>query len=177
MRIRVLPGLLLAMTMNATAADPTFEELLASSHEYLQVQQQKLEDEYSLSTYERWNVDQETGELVFSNKGATGVIAKIQFVGSVSKTSQTWLWGWANESVLPGLTERIEVVRTYGEQHHFEALTERKWTAEEADGWDMAAITNYLIKGKGVYRAPAPSGQLFSFLVITDIRRAPAGKR
>ena len=49
-----------------------------------------------------------------------------------------------------------------------EKLTEWRWIAEERDGWEMAAIANYLLEGEGVYIAPA--GDLIMFVVITDIR-------
>jgi len=161
---------LLCLAAAANAAEPTFEKLLADSREYLNQQQKKLDQDFALSSHERWNIDQETGELSFSNKGKVAVVAKVQFVGSISTTSDTWLWSWANSSVLPTLTVEIAKVRDYGEQRHFDALTQRKWEADLDDGWNMAAITNYLLKAKGVYRAPA--GEIYVFLVITDIRKA-----
>ena len=47
-------------------------------------------------------------------------------------------------------------------------MTRIRRPAKEVDGWEMAAIANYLLQGKGVYRAPA--GDLRVFVVITDIR-------
>lgn len=150
------------------AATLTWEDLVRISHQYLQEQQDKLETDFNLSKHERWDIDQEKGELVFSNKGKPAVIAKFQFVGSVSTASHTWLWSWGNESILPALSSQMKIVKEYGEKHGFKKLKDRKWDAEEVDGWEMAAITNYLLKGRGVYRPPFSKG--VSFLVITHIQ-------
>jgi len=156
----------------AWAAEPTWDELVHSGNEYMRVQREKLETEYGLSKYDRWDLDQETGELVFSNGGVPAIIAKFQFVGSVSETTQTWLWSWANASILPRLSQEVEAVREYGRKHSFSKLTERKWAADERDGWEMAAVTNYLLKANGVYRAPFK--QASTFLVLTELRKVKA---
>jgi hypothetical protein len=155
---------------SAHAATPGWDELVRASYEYTNEQQDKLEKDFSLSKHERWDLDQDKGELVFSSGGTPAVIAKFQFVGSLSNTSHTWLWGWGNESILPELSSKIKVVREYGEKNDLKKLKDRKWDAEEVDGWEMAAITNYLLKAKGVYRPPYSNG--LTFIVITDIEWA-----
>lgn len=163
----------MATAAGTASAAPTFEELIATSHVYLEEQQVRLQTQFALSSHERWDFDQEKGELVFSNKGLPAVVAKFQFVGSFSVTSNTWHWSWTNSSVVPELSKEVEAVRAYGDQHGFQKLAERKWEATEADGWDMAA--NQLStqgegrRAKGVYRPPFAQG--VTFLVITDIRR------
>jgi hypothetical protein len=57
----------------------------------------------------------------------------------------------------------------YGEKHQYEKLTKPGWTADEADGWDMAAVTANILQSKGVYKAPDSSGNGFTFLVIQEI--------
>jgi len=163
--------LLFAMLITSTthAAEPDWDKLVRVSNEYATLQRVNLEAEYALSSHERWDFDQEKGELVFSNHGVPAVVAKFQFVGSVSTTSHTWLWSWGNSSILPNLSRDIAKVKEYGEKRHFIKLTERKWQAEERDGWEMASITNYLLRGKGIYRPPFSQGH--TFLVITDLRR------
>jgi hypothetical protein len=88
-------------------------------------------------------------------------------VGSISKVSGTWLWAWANASVLPNMKEQIEDVRRFGELHGLRELTTPKWNATEADGWAMTAVTAKLLQAKGAYRSPDQTG--FSFFVFTDI--------
>ena len=39
--------------------------------------------------------------------------------------------------------------------------------AEEVDGWEMTAISAYLLKAKGAYRVP--TGKTFSFMLFMEI--------
>lgn len=58
-------------------------------------------------------------------------------------------------------------VREFGEKHNLLKLTESYWTATEEDGWEMSAVANRILGGKGVYRCPDEKG--FFFLILTDI--------
>jgi hypothetical protein len=98
------------------------------------------------------------------------VTADIQFVGSISTVSDTWLWSWANDSVDPELAASMVTVRDYGNEHGFSQLTVKKWHAHEVDGWEMTAIAALLLKARGAYRSPAEDG--FTFMVMTDVRWA-----
>jgi hypothetical protein len=44
-----------------------------------------------------------------------------------------------------------------------------KWSADIVDGWDMAAISAYILKAKGVYRVPSDDNKLFSFMLFKKI--------
>jgi hypothetical protein len=159
----------------AHASSPEWEGLVETSSAYMNKQQKKLEADFRLTKQERWDFDQETGELIFSTDGKPTAVAKVQFVGSVSNISKTWLWSWANPTLLPAHTAKVkEVVKSYGETHDYSKLKDDKWKAEEVDGWEMAAITNYLLKAKGVYRAPYDKGA--SFMVITKIQHVKQKK-
>lgn len=153
--------------MNSSESE--WQILIEKSYEQLRAQQDILEEVFDLSKHERWDFDQDTGELIFSNNGKATVVAKFQFVGSFSTESETWLWSWGNSSIEEELYEELRVVYEYGESKGFDKLTEEKWPAEEVDGWEMAAVTNHLIGGKGVYRPPFGKG--YSFMVITSIKR------
>ena len=175
MRLALYALVLLVMTAPASAEqeedkEGQWSELLYSSRAYLESTQAQLQSEYHLNEHGRWDIDQRTGQIVFSDDGVPAVVADIQFVGSYSTTAKTWLWAWASPSVLPALVEKMRSVREYGQQHQFESMVDPKWEAEEADGWDMAAIANYLLKAQGVYRPP--SGNVIAFVVLTNIRKA-----
>lgn len=166
--IRWIVWAALAVSSVAWGGDTEWRELLTRSHENLERTQAALERDFALSSYDRWDVSQETGELVFSGPAKRNVIARVIFVGSYASRPETWLWGWANESIDVSLTKPLARVRKYGEEHGFRLLTDRSWKSEEAEGWDMAAVTNYLLDGKGVYRGPSERSILW--MVITDIR-------
>ena len=162
--------LLLSLGSSAVRADEaSWRAFVDESRAILDADQKALVDDYGVTDYERFDVDQDQGELVFSNGGVVHVRARIVFVGSLSHTSQTWLWSWANTSVLAHLTEPMKAVQAVGRARGFEKLVEPKWDAVEADAWDMAAIANHVLNGKGVYRAPYSTG--LALLVLTEVRR------
>jgi len=105
---------------------------------------------------------------VFSQRGEVRVAANIQFVGSVSSVSDTWLWAWANQSYLEPVRAGVRRVRAYGEDHRFLRLASARWKADEADGWEMTAVTALLLHGQGAYRSPSDRGA--TFMVLNDIR-------
>ena len=101
-----------------------WKDLLGQSIEYLDSRQEWCKREFRLSEYERYFWDQENGTIVFSDEGIPKVEATIQFVGTFSSNSDTWLWGWANESFLDDLTSDVLSVREFGRKHGFSQLTE-----------------------------------------------------
>jgi hypothetical protein len=144
-----------------------FKELIEAATSYLKDCQRHLEQEYRLSKWPRYDWSQETRKLVFSDGGVPKVVADIQFVGSVSTETDTWLWAWDNHSVDPGLFESLLRIRQYGEAHGFPHLTTPKWYAHEVDGWEMTSIAAFLLRAKGAYRSPGKNG--FMFMIITSV--------
>lgn len=142
-------------------------EFVTKAHNSLSEKQEMLRAEFKIGEHKRFEWDQESGQLVFSNDGETTVIAKVQFVGSISTKSDTWLWSWANDDVLDNVKDQMHIVREYGEKNNYEALTIDKWSADEFDGWEMTSITSYLLNAKGAYRTSFENG--FTYMVITDI--------
>jgi hypothetical protein len=126
-----------------------FESLIETAQAYLRECQAELERKFRLGHWPRFDWDQEAQQLVFSENGTAKVAAAIQFVGSISTQSNTWLWAWANDSVDPKVSMSIITVRDYGEQHGFDHLTTKKWHAHEVDGWEMTSIAAFLLKARG----------------------------
>lgn len=151
------------------ASAQTWNELIDDAYEYLYARQEALEVYFGLREHDRWYIDQDAGTLTFSTGDVAVAEAQIVVVGTFIATHGAWRWSWANPSVDTKLSAPIEVVREYGAKHRLEKLTDRGWRAEEVDGWEMAAIANYLLKGEGVYRAPVDD--LHLFVVIADIRK------
>lgn len=150
------------------------KELLSlkdQGYKYLNEQQDILRKQYDLGSYEKWFYDQEKGEITFSTSGVVKLRIKYEEVGSISKISDTWLWGWANPNLHPKVNQRIKQIRDYGKDNHLEKLEKRKWYAEEVDGWEMTAISAYLLKAKGAYRVPTEKTYSFMlFMEIEDLR-------
>lgn len=147
----------------------SFEQLSKISCEYLKKQQAYCEEKYRIGQYERWDYDQSTGKLIFSSKGIQKLIIDYEEVGSVSLNSNTWLWAWDNSYIEEKVKKDIIKVRGYGIKRGFESLLNAKWSADIVDGWDMAAISAYILKAKGVYRVPGRDNKLFSFMLFKKI--------
>jgi hypothetical protein len=150
--------------------DDAFSKLVSDAVAYLRGRQDQLYSRYDLGSYPRYDWNQKAGQLIFSDGGRARVIADFQFVGSISTRSDTWLWSWANRSILESVKQRVRQVRAYGDEHRYLKLASACWTAKEADGWEMTAITAYLLGAAGAYRSPDDRG--FSFLAITQVHWA-----
>ncbi len=144
-----------------------FEKLSEISYEHLNKQQEEVEEKYGIGKYENWFYDQEKGTLIFSDKGIDKIIIKYEQVGSISKISNTWLWSWANPHLDDKIKTDINFVKEYGQKQKLEKLIKRKWNADEYDGWEMTAISAYLMKAKGAYRVPTE--KTLSFMIYKEI--------
>ncbi|MCB9583408.1 MAG: hypothetical protein H6717_40625 [Polyangiaceae bacterium] len=150
----------------ATFADQ--EELIQESIAYLQERQDEVIGEFRLTEHERFYWEQGTGQIVFSNRGVDVVRADFDFIGSISKNSDTWLWSWANTSDDARLKQSTQQVRDYGEEHRLLKLACAMWPARETDGWEMSAVTARLLGAQAVYRTP--NDKLLSFLLLRNLR-------
>lgn len=156
------------VTDEATA--DAWQELLADSMDALQHKQAQLIEQFDVGRHERWDYDQDSAQLIFSNNGEPAVIADMEAIGTLCTTSNTWLWAWANFSLLPAVLQRVPTVRSLGEQQGFARLTVPKWPAERADAWEMAAIACQVLHASGIYRVPSDNGYLF--LAMFNVRKA-----
>ena len=147
----------------------TFEELSEKAYDYLNEQQRICEEKYLLSLHESWYYDQEAGLIIFYNEDKICLRIKFEAAGSISLTSNTWLWAWQNSTVLENTRTQIIKVKEFGERNKFEKLCEAKWEADMYDGWEMTAISAYLLKSKGAYRAPNKEENVFSFKLFKEI--------
>jgi hypothetical protein len=92
------------------------------------------------------------------------------FVGSISTSSNTWLWAWANESDPESVKTKIRAVRRYGEKHHILKLACPHWDATEVDGWEMTSVAATVIGGVGSHRTPSADG--YTFMLLTSVNWA-----
>ena len=144
-----------------------FKEILTTSYEYLIALQDTCKTKYDLNSYVRWDYDQETGLIEFSDSGKVKLRIKYEEVGSISKISNTWLWAWANPHLLEQVKSKIGKVKEFGDTMNYKILTKSKWYGDEYDAWEMTAISAFVLKAKGAYRIP--SENTFSFIIFMEI--------
>src|SRR5262245_58070130 len=120
----------------------------------LQDKNAKLDTEFRLSAWPRWDYDMENCTLTFSQDGSPKVIASVRLIGSTSIELNNWQWGWANKFWPRQVIEGVDAVRAFGEEHGIAELTEG-WIEDAENlnsrGWELAAVAVRLLNGLGVY--------------------------
>lgn len=152
-----------------------FRELVSDATEYLNARIARAREEFGLDDFDHYDYDLAANRFWWSSAGVPQVEARIIVVGSLSNTSHTWLWSWANPHLDDVRSPDIERVRAYGVQHRISALTEPEWTAEEIDGWEMTAVSARLLESEATYRSPSPNVRLF--LLLNDLKRVSPNER
>lgn len=132
----------------------------------------RLEVAFGIGHYERWDYQQESGDFVFSHQAVPKMAARVQLVGSYSSAAKTWLWSWANPTIVESAREQVSKVREFGIAEGIPRLAEAKWSGEESDCWEMAAVSAKLLEAKGAYRCPVRSG--FLYAIFMDVKRVAA---
>jgi len=114
-----------------------------------------------LDRMKRWDLNQDTGELVFSLADGLKASAPAQIIGTYDTEDHTWLWAWANPSIEDKLKKDALQLRKYGEDHHVDRLTQQKWVGTEDDAWAMVAVAVKLCGEQGGYRGQAGATRVF----------------
>lgn len=152
--------------------DDEFEAFRAEAYDELQAKQASLQTVYNLGALGRWWFDQEAQTLQFFDaQDRLRVEADVIHIGSYSRRSDTWLWAWANVSLLPKLRARAETLRAlesmtgsslFGEADTFEV--------DEPMAWELAALAVKHLEAMGCYRAPNADESCLSFLALVQLR-------
>jgi hypothetical protein len=132
----------------------------------LQDHQAKLWAEHDLDAYPRWDYDQHTALLTFSDNDEE-INFRFVEVGSFSEKSNTWKWAWDNAYVLEKVKKETFAVKEFGEKNDIKELSEGYFEANEADGWAITAVTCKLLGGIGAYRPV--SDHLLVFMVLMEV--------
>lgn len=152
---------------NSIVDSAEFQELLDTSMAELTIKTEA-HKAWGLGSFDRWDLDQVAGDLVFSNDAGTTASAPAQIIGTFNSDDNTWLWAWDNPSIEQPLTEHARKLKEYGEQHGIARLTERKWEGDESDGFRMAALAVKLCEAQGAYRGPA--GTTYVFMTFGEVQ-------
>jgi Histone H1-like nucleoprotein HC2 len=146
------------------------EAFVSSARKLLVTALERGQKEFGMGSYETFNVDQKKALMSFSSAGKVRLTARAQIVGSHSKETDTWLWSWANKSVLPVMRRRMDEVRAFGAANKLDKLTDMTWPAGEVDAWAMTAIAAAILDAECAYRVPTKTGGVF--LLLDGLRRS-----
>jgi hypothetical protein len=106
---------------------------------------------WGLGSADRWDLDQTTGIITwtFPDKTAT---APAQILGSFSHASGSWLWAWANTSILPEMSRDASIFRDWAEAHGHPHLTQPKIEADEKAASSLVALAVRVTNATGYYK-------------------------
>lgn len=130
--------------------------------EQLNAKNTRLQNDFQLGRWARYDYDLTTGKLLFSGDGVVKVVAEIQIAGSTSAKASNWLWAWAN-SHLPGeLLSGAKLVRSFGEENGIDELAQAYVTDADNDlealGWELTGTMVRVCNALGAYRSPRGEG-------------------
>lgn len=148
-----------------------FDAFLETCHAEFRQKQQDLANRFGLGTWASWNYDQTTNKLTFHDAtGATRVEALATFLGSFSPDAGTWIWGWANNSLLPQVRERSTALQGLAEVTGIKTFREKGgMRVDESRAWEMAAMSVHQLRALGCYNGPGERSSVF--LSIDEIQR------
>ena len=85
----------------------------------------------------QWSLDPPT---IWFSRNTDYVIADLCFIGSVSNSTRTFLWSWANDQLPGNSITGIEAVREFGVEHDLPLLTTSEIEANRPEGLEIVAI-------------------------------------
>lgn len=105
-----------------------------------------------------WNVDMTKGEISF---GAT-LVFPIQVLGTVSHSSKTWLWAWANtkSGLSESITKQALQLKKYGEENAIDLLRNSEFDATKNDLHLIGLIASGMFHSSGYYIADYGQGAM-----------------
>lgn len=154
-----------------------YVDLLTRADSAMSAHQAQLQSDYQVFAWPRFDYDEGSGILVFSEAGVARVLADIQFVGEVSRRDSVWTWAWQLPYVSGRLATAASVSRRYGWLHGVAPLRDSAWHGDGVDGWEMTSLTGWLAGAEGGYRAPSSDSLTYTFLLLRNVRWAPPNRR
>jgi hypothetical protein len=117
---------------------------------------------WGLGSADRWDLDQTTGLIrwTFPDKTAS---ALAQILASFSPASNSWMWAWANPSILPKMSRDARSLRQWGDAHGQQLFSRPKFDADEQTAATLVALAVRITRATGLYRGPAPN----TYVIIT----------
>ncbi|MEV5958215.1 DUF6882 domain-containing protein [Streptomyces sp. NPDC051987] len=118
---------------------------------------------WGLGSADRWDLDQLTGIITwaFPDKTAT---APAQILGSFAPRAGSWMWAWANQSLLPGMSRDSRSFCDWAEANGHPELAQPTIDADEQTASTLAALAFRVTGATGYYRGP---GRNSSYVIIT----------
>lgn len=154
-RLTLTPDLVASFTLS----DELFDALDRSRPE---AQKRQEAFEQQIAGFKQWNLDQSKAELSFVLADGRTWVMPAQIVGSWSREEESWLWGWANESVDAKCRVAVANVRDGARPHRgLAALTNGSFGALQPLAVELAMFASVQMNARGVFPGDYGAGIAF----------------
>ena len=105
----------------------------------------------------RWSADLAAGTISFE-AADTALTGPVQFIGSYSPDTETWMWGWAVDGLPSHVASAVTAAASYGRENGISALTTPKlWGVDKSTADELAAVAIHLSQAGTLYRGVGAS--------------------
>ena len=147
--------------------DEEFEAYLNLCYQEIGSRQNKLLEQYGLQNYKDFYYNQATETLQFKTEDKVEIEFEVIQIGSWSSISDSWMWAWANESVIEKSKQKSVKIKELAEVTGYDIFLLEAFEAKESIAHQLTAISAYYLNAIGFYIAPF--GELKSFLALTKV--------
>jgi hypothetical protein len=153
------------MKLDETATSYLFRR----AYEYFYARQEQCHARFQIGRYQLWNLDPAKNEATFGSGSGRRILAAYDDIGSFSRQTATWSWAWTDKEHNKTVVA-VDAVREYGKGKGIAKLASPQWVATEADAWEMAAISAYILQAEAVHSRPFEAGSVQRFFALSGIR-------
>lgn len=122
--------------------------------------------ENNVSILEHSKYIQNSNVIEFYSDDGKNIHCSFIPVGTLTKTTGSWLWAWNNRIYSRRITEPYLIIRKFGMKHGIEKLQRCYWEGNQEDAVFMTAVMCKLVDGIGMYVKINKLVNLY--LVLTD---------
>ncbi|WP_053007480.1 DUF6882 domain-containing protein [Pragia fontium] len=114
-----------------------------------------------------WEADLDKGRISFAGK----MSFPLQVLGTLSYSSTTWLWAWANSrsEIPPALLQQALILKQYGEDGSIDLLSNGEYAADDRDLHIIGLIASGMFNASGYYLADYERGMMCVTVKSDDI--------
>ena len=147
--------------------DEEFETYMNLCFQEIGSRQKKLLEQYGLQNYKDFFYSQETETLQFKTDGKVEIEFEVIQIGSWSSISGSWMWAWANESLMEKTKQKSVKIKELAEITGYDVFLLEAFEAKESIAHQLTAISAHYLNAIGYYIAPF--NELKSFLALTRV--------
>lgn len=133
-------------------ANLTYDSMIAASLNDAHVATMLHKNNWRLGEETSWQMDQQSGHLMWLFDNGDFALAPIQVIGSYHSKEKSFLWSWDHPSILPALQKYARSMKAFGKMHSAKELTKNRISCAEDKAWELTALSMKLNNAVGAYR-------------------------